>query len=640
MGSENNINQKLTSAINNLKRSKESILTKIFTESSITYSSLIFISKSLDNYDIDQYENDIDINLFDSEFIQIICSLLEHLYEVRYELDLAIEFDLDSADTPRNLNERRLFMLGNLIFITYEIEQNSIEICNQMVTCQVLDTFLFFLNDEKFFNLNQYFLVNGDFSDFIDSLMINIFSLRFTGVEFRHLWDKLDAVRIMIKISKLKETCRFLALATVAYICNDTQLENLDEMYLLFEIIVKKFLQCKTHFEKRDFKRIWGKIYFKGELMECETLHANMGNSLKQSLVYLLDCLYRLACNPKLKSKIYFKTGIKDCLKTFVAEGNSIEKVFTLRLLVQLAFSESVRNDLNQDRDVKEFLNNRVFTEDKDIVVLIEKLKWNLKQRERIQGNSNHIVISMSSDEHSLDLSLKLKENLQSNGHKVWHRKNDSSLNERLIKIENSSCVLICLSEGYRQSLSCQIEAKHGVKANKKLIFLVAQSNYQNNFNGWLGTLIEDKKCINFENGFETPFLDLENELAKMKTNDFSIVKRDFKADEIPGNKNGTAISEKINNMNLASREIVTKNVNVEDWKEAELKDWFKKNKLNLSIFEYFRPFNGKMLKQMYVMKQTSSDFFFKSLNNISDVKFNDIVLYSACIDDLFKNNK
>ena len=62
------------------------------------------------------------------------------------------------------------------------------------------------------------------------------------------------------------------------------------------------------------------------------------------------------------------------------------------------------------------------------------------------------------------------KEKIESYGKKVWLRKKDSNLSSRLNAIENSTCVLVCVTEIFRQSLSCQIEAKHAVKANKKIM--------------------------------------------------------------------------------------------------------------------------------------------------------------------------
>jgi hypothetical protein len=608
-----NINQKLTDALNYLKSVKDLILTKIFTDSSKAYSSFIFISNSLDKYDIGSYENDIDINLFDNEFIEIISNLLAYLHSIRYELVFVIDLDLDLSERPKDLNEKRLYILNHLIYITFKLEQHSIQLCNVLILKRVLETMLSFLKDEKFFRQNQYFLENGDL---IDSIVINVFSLRLTGDQLRYIWEKLDAVNILLKISQTQKKSRFLALASIAYIANDSYLESLKEIYYLFKIITEKLLVCKSCFEDGDVNRVWSKIYFKGKLIQYKTLHIEMGNSVQVSLVYLLDCLYKLACNPKLKSRIYFELGIKDCLKVFIVDGNTIERIFSLRLLVQLAFSESVRNDLNHDPDLKEFYTTSKFIEDKGIQLLIENLKWVLNPK-LTHGGFDHVMILTSSDEVSMSLCIALKEKIEFYGKKVWLRKNDSNLSARLNAIENSSCILICVTEIFRQSLSCQIEAKHAVKANKKIIPLIVQYGFEN-VKGWLGAIIENKKFINFENNFEKSFLELKNQLGILDTK------------EISTNKNNPAYDE------IA----VNKNRNVDDWNELEVKEWFSKNKLKNSLFEYFRPFSGKMLKQMYQMKQTSSDFFFKSLNNIDGVKFNDIVLFSTSLDDLFKNNK
>ena len=74
----------------------------------------------------------------------------------------------------------------------------------------------------------------------------------------------------------------------------------------------------------------------------------------------------------------------------------------------------------------------------------------------------------------------------------------------------------------------------------------------------------------------------------------------------------------------------------VDDWTDGEVKEWFAKNNINMSINEYLRANSGKILKQMYSIKKSSAEFFYQSLKPIVDIEFHDIVLFASCLDDLF----
>lgn len=74
-----------------------------------------------------------------------------------------------------------------------------------------------------------------------------------------------------------------------------------------------------------------------------------------------------------------------------------------------------------------------------------------------------------------------------------------------------------------------------------------------------------------------------------------------------------------------------------EKWSEVEVKDWFLKNNINFLIFDYFRPFTGKILVQLYEMNRKTPKYYTDSLKEIQNIKFNMIVSFTACLNDLFK---
>lgn len=78
----------------------------------------------------------------------------------------------------------------------------------------------------------------------------------------------------------------------------------------------------------------------------------------------------------------------------------------------------------------------------------------------------------------SRELCLQIKESLEQAKLKVWidvEEIHGSSLDSMARAVENAKCVLICVTEKYRQSLNCQSEAQYAFRLNKKIIPLVMQ---------------------------------------------------------------------------------------------------------------------------------------------------------------------
>ena len=90
-------------------------------------------------------------------------------------------------------------------------------------------------------------------------------------------------------------------------------------------------------------------------------------------------------------------------------------------------------------------------------------------------------------------------------------------------------CVLVCVTENYRQSIYCQIEAKHAFRLNKPIIPLIIQQDYEDP-HGWLGSIMDDRVFINFMK------YDFEESLKRLK-NEIDLIKRGQKFRKINGIK-------------------------------------------------------------------------------------------------------
>ena len=69
---------------------------------------------------------------------------------------------------------------------------------------------------------------------------------------------------------------------------------------------------------------------------------------------------------------------------------------------------------------------------------------------------------------------------------------------------------------------------------------------------------------------------------------------------------------------------------------ETLVKDWFVKNNLNLDIYEYLAPCDGEILRQLYEMKCTAPEFYYKSLHRIEENGLRSIVVFTSRLTSLF----
>ena len=225
--------------------------------------------------------------------------------------------------------------------------------------------------------------------------------------------------------------------------------------------------------------------------------------------VELLNSVYHLAVCDKIKNDVYFTFNMNDHLRTFIYNGNEIEIQYALKLLYQLCFEKKICQHVKDDQDLiakikeindsektsgstKKFCQGILWMmEDGSIKTEIDSNKKTSETTEK------HIMISYNRE--SRELCLKIKSELEKMNYKIWidiENIHGSSLESMALAIENSMCVLMCMTEKYKQSPNCRAEAEYAFNLNKPIIPLIMQKEYQPN--GWLGRIIFIfEKCKN-----------------------------------------------------------------------------------------------------------------------------------------------
>jgi len=329
----------------------------------------------------------------------------------------------------------------------------------------------------------------------------------------------------------------------------------------------------------------------------------------------------------KRKNYNFYRTYLMKKKIHFQLKGNCFEINYSLEVLAQLSFDVTIKNDLMRNKELLLIINalpkriiNEISTKNNDemevfnnIQCLIEQINWNMRNKVTFV-KSEHLMISH--DIGCRDNCLKIKENLENLGYKV--QITDTDFISSIKMIEKCSCFIMCVNERYRQSVICQNQAQHAFNLNKRIISLIMQDGFEN-AKGWLGMILSKGPSIDFiKQEMDESIQKLQNEL-KLNLEEPDDYYYFFQL--------------------KTTLEICEYDV-IDEWGEDDAKNWFMTNNLSLTIFEYLKPCNGKMLKQMFQIKLNCPEFYYNSLKNIPNIKFNDMVLFSTFLDELFDIKK
>ena len=271
-----------------------------------------------------------------NNFEEFISKLLTHMFTLRDELDFRVNLDRafnnsfnEAALALTDLNEKRILVFASLLWSTNQLFRRSNEFCSKYLLKQGAKAFLLYLSDESFVNRNKNVKLN-DFtanqSDPLEYITLNISILSAkTCAEHKHVWSELEVVPPLLRIAKLKESTMLRAYTALSYILDDKLIEGLTEIHSVIDTIAKYLNKCKQDFEAGRFFRLQQQITLRGGMqLDCLVHSARIDNSPAMAGMHgLLECLFNLSVNDKLKSDIYFKNEMKSCFKTFLQKGRS-----------------------------------------------------------------------------------------------------------------------------------------------------------------------------------------------------------------------------------------------------------------------------------------------------------------------------
>jgi hypothetical protein len=268
----------------------------------------------------------------------------------------------------------------------------------------------------------------GDASIF-DTAVSNISWLSQYCDDYKKKWIDLDAVNLLVKISKVFSTCTASAYQAISNIADDKQIETLYDIQVCVRELVRylKMMSDGLINGKMCVNRTLEVI--ENDRVVIKDSHYNTYDGM-QSFYGILVALNKLAVNDKIRKELFFDHKVKEDLKCLLRKGYWLEKKLTLKLMAQLSFNKQIGADLMKDKELVDFLNSVVtdlnYKNDFDIAEakgICHQIKWNLNEGwynriEQIPNSNSHIMISYNAG--SRDLCYKIKIHLESSGYRVW----------------------------------------------------------------------------------------------------------------------------------------------------------------------------------------------------------------------------
>ena len=319
----------------------------------------------------------------------------------------------------------------------------------------------------------------------------------------------------------------------------------------------------------------------------------------------LAEGLSHLAINDANKN-ILGQNGIIPVLISVIKTSNEDEeKASATRALWMLAFDDNNKKEIRQEEGAMDILHQLQQSENPEVQKAAAGALWEIEGKtarhlERIESTGNHVMISYQWD--SQEVLVEVKNRLQASGYRVWmdlEQMGGSTLETMAKAVEDSSVVLICLSERYKESPNCRSEAEYTYKLGKDIIPLMMQRNYKPD--GWLGMLVGTKFWIDFHSKhvIEQGVTKLIKELGGRG--------KDVDVTDGPSEPVVQAVQADI----VAT---LPSSLGVSTWTNEEVKQWFKEIGLEKVCKEDISRMNGQSLTDLQKLREECPEYFYRCL--------------------------
>ncbi|XP_069101949.1 uncharacterized protein [Argopecten irradians] len=348
----------------------------------------------------------------------------------------------------------------------------------------------------------------------------------------------------------------------------------------------------------------------------------------------LMDGLGKLAVNDNNKKKIIDAGALPIFMKMLTGESDE-EKAATARALWTLSFDKEVCQKIVEYPDLMTTLDKLRDSSDSDVrknvngALFVLKGENDVSKRPRSgKKNKGHVFISYSWNEK--DIVMKIRERLKAEGLEVWidiERMGGSTLTAMADAVENAAVVLVCMSEKYKQSPNCRLEAEYTFQLRKDYIPLMMQMKYRPD--GWLGAILGAKLYFDFSGKypFEKPWNGLVKELKG--------IGRLSMPSATPGKEvtDGPILATSASTVASSPGSLSTSSQAYKMTSE-DVSNWLCQSKLDGCV-PSLAQFDGKLLVQLQRMKLEAPEFYYASLEKKLNMNLVEILTFTEALDKL-----
>ncbi|UJR28257.1 hypothetical protein I4U23_009507 [Adineta vaga] len=339
----------------------------------------------------------------------------------------------------------------------------------------------------------------------------------------------------------------------------------------------------------------------------------------------LLASLKILLQHDQIRDEIYKQSGLPLFIYCVTnTENDTLIRQRALENLIIMSFNTNVRNELKQNTDFLEHI--KLLSEnsaDADLQHAAESLLWILTKDDTSESTSTNQSSDLSYDimisycHKDKDLCFQLYDRLQRDNFRVWldrDQMHGTPLEAMSNAIEKAEFVFVCMSDGYKQSGYCKMEAYYALERQCSIIPLVMKAQYRPD--GWLGIVVTGRMRVDFPKyGFEDAYKKLLIEIERTRKERKAETKSYPKPvhHETPSNDN-VQIKEVVKKTYQAKDDHCLPS-NIEQWSMDDVQQFFIKKNLE-NFLPICAQMTGTRLLAMYKMCLANSPIMFQSLNN------------------------
>ncbi|UJR30185.1 hypothetical protein I4U23_017724 [Adineta vaga] len=324
--------------------------------------------------------------------------------------------------------------------------------------------------------------------------------------------------------------------------------------------------------------------------------------------------------------------------------------------ILNASFDEKVQTFLDSQHAVEIITSARNNSQSQLVQKNCEAILWTLNRipHRRVStikntsGLKGHVMISYNRSVTAM--CLKIRDRLKALNYTVWldvDNINGGVLESMAGAVENSSVVLICMNEQYKQSYYCRLEAEYATELRKPCIPCLMQPRFRPY--GWLGIIKGAKIHVDFATfPFEEAFAILIREMETIKQNDPLVnTSNDERINRMFHQSHGAGISSidtftthSESKYSSGKKPTLEPPHSIAEWDASTVKQWLEGIGLT-NLERAFTNIDGKLLWRLYQMKQTAPDSYYKFLDKYFDriqiAHMSDTLKFDHEIDLLFQ---